>query len=127
MKNNGFTLVELMVVVAIVALLASIVLPGYQRFVREARRADAQSELERMRLAQERFRANSATYGSITDIPAQPSGYYTFTMPTATASSYTVRAAAISGTSQAKDKESGTDCSPLTIDQSGVKGPAACW
>lgn len=127
MRNKGFTLIEMMIVVAIVALLASFVLPNYQRFIREARRADAQSELERMRLAQERFRANNTTYGSITDIPAQPSDYYNFAISNAAASTYTIAANAKNGKSQAKDAEGGQACKNLTIDQSGAKTPTACW
>ncbi|GAA5317391.1 MAG: type IV pilin protein [Candidatus Pelagadaptatus aseana] len=68
-KHQGFSLIELMVVVAILGLLASIVMPAYQENVRTARRTDAMIILAQIMQAQERFFVNNITYTTaLTDL-----------------------------------------------------------
>ncbi|GAI02651.1 unnamed protein product, partial [marine sediment metagenome] len=52
--KKGFTLIELMIVVAVIAILAAIAYPSYTRYVYRARRADGQDLLMRIAAAQER-------------------------------------------------------------------------
>ena len=66
--NKGFTLIELMIVVAIIGVLASIAYPSYQDYVLRAKRADAKAGLLNLQLAQEKYRANCIQYA--TDIHA---------------------------------------------------------
>ena len=61
-KHAGFTLIEVMIVVAIVAILASIALPSYNEYVARAKRADAQGALSGLALAMERFFTQNNTY-----------------------------------------------------------------
>ena len=61
---GGFTLIELMIVVAVIAILAAVALPAYFDTVRKSRRADAITALSQITQAQERWRANSPTYSS---------------------------------------------------------------
>lgn len=61
-KTQGFTLIELMIVVAIVAILAAVALPSYQDSIRKSRRADAHAALQAAQLAQEKYRLNNTTY-----------------------------------------------------------------
>lgn len=133
----GFTLIELMVTVAIVGILASIAYPSYQDSVMKSRRADAEGALLGLANAMERhFTENNSYLGAadaVTGIPSIYSStspveggtpYYNLTVsPATTANSYTLSATPI-----------GTDtCGTLTLTQTGVKGVgtgatvAECW
>ena len=121
-KSWGFTLIELMIVVAIVAILASIALPSYRESVKRSDRATARAALLEAQQFMERFYA--ANDGYITTGGAQPglpvrlqavptdsTSRYNLTV-TATVNAYTVTAAPIS-----TDK-----CGSLTITHTGAKG-----
>ena len=56
-QGGGFTLIELMMVLAITGILASMALPSYQAHIRKARRMDAQAGLQRIQMEQTRWRA----------------------------------------------------------------------
>ena len=62
--RRGFTLIELMVVVLVIAVLASIALSGYQKQIRKSRRAEAKQALSDISLRQEKFRTNNTTYAA---------------------------------------------------------------
>lgn len=125
-RRRGFTLIELMITVAIVAIIAAVALPSYFGSVRKSRRADAISAINQVAQAQERYRANQASFGDrlivasgkITGVgvssdtgaatsAASPDGYYTITLstPSGSASSvaYGVAATAVSGKGQTSD------------------------
>ena len=126
-KAHGFTLTELMIVVVVVAILAAIAFPSYQSFVRKARRAEAISELLDLQLNQEKWRTHNPAYASaISDLGSPDQTYYTFSLVSAT-NTYTLTADPKVGTDQVNDKQSGTACDPLTIDQDRSKTPADCW
>ena len=67
-KYNGFTLIELMIVVAIIAIIAAIAYPSYSNYVYRARRADAQEMLMRVAAAQERYYTNMNNYATTTQL-----------------------------------------------------------
>jgi type IV pilus assembly protein PilE len=133
-RKTGFTLIELMIVVAVVGILAAIAYPSYMDSIRKSRRSDAINDLSAIALAQEKWRANKPTYGTLTDVwggvTTTSGGYYTLAVgvpnpPTGT--QFTVTATAVSGTSQASD----TGCTVFTINESGpltnTATLAACW
>ena len=133
-RSFGFTLIEVMIVAAIIAILAAIAYPSYQDSVRKSRRADAISVLISLQLQQEKWRANHTTYTSdLTNLGGSPaSDYYTFAIDVpatapANATSYRISATAKSGKGQENDKQNGVSCTPLTINQNSTKSPAACW
>jgi type IV pilus assembly protein PilE len=88
----GFTIIELMIVVAIVAILVAIAIPSFQEYMRRARRAEAISGLQQMQLAQEKWRTNNPTYGTGANIGLPESPYYTFSVSGNTATNYTLTA-----------------------------------
>jgi type IV pilus assembly protein PilE len=61
-RQNGFTLIELMIVVAIIGIIAAIALPSYTQYVEKARAADAKSALLSLASAMERFYTENMTY-----------------------------------------------------------------
>jgi type IV pilus assembly protein PilE len=143
-KPRGFTLIELMITVAIVSILAMVAVPAYFDQMRKSRRADAITALNQVVQAQERWRANNSSYTNIlgtnglninTAASAAttytvPSGYYTVQVSAASAASYTVQATAAGG--QLKD----TKCASFTIAAAGgqftysatpAANSARCW
>lgn len=61
-RNNGFTLIELMIVVAIIGIIAAIAYPSYTQYVERARRSDAQGALMGLAAAMERHRTVNGSY-----------------------------------------------------------------
>ncbi|MGI0152651.1 MULTISPECIES: type IV pilin protein [Pseudidiomarina] len=118
----GITLIELMIVVAILGILGSIAYPNYVDYVRASRRADAITELLKLQLAQEEYRLRNSSYASIADLGANPSSeFYSFSASNIGAETYTLTATATGA--QALD----TDCAAMSIDQNDAKTPADCW
>ena len=136
-REAGFTLIELMIVVLVVAILASIAVPMYSQHIRKAHRADAMQRIQQIALAQERFRAENPGYTDVwTDLGGNPDtvlpqgigAWYNWAVTrdnTVVPAVYTVTVTAQGD--QTKDKASGTACTTLTLDSAGAKTPAACW
>jgi type IV pilus assembly protein PilE len=137
---KGFTIVELMIVVVIVAILGSIAIPGYREYVRRADRAEAKTALlqnaqflERNRTMSNRYDLDGAGAAivdaslPVTQSPANAAAKYTITInPMAT--SYTLSAVPVPG-----GPMDGDGCGTLTLDQAGTKnvtgahGAQRCW
>ena len=133
-KSSGFTLVELMIVVAVVAILAMIALPSYTAQVRKSRRSDAISTMNTVILGQERWRTNCPNYAVFSDstcgttafMAAPTSAYYTFSLSTPASPTGYILTATAQG-AQAKDSQFGTSCATLTITNGTNQSPAACF
>ena len=114
MRQKGFTLIELMIVVGVIAILAAIAVPNFLEQSRKGRRAEALRAIGDYQLAIERYRAENPDYNCPTDKCAVPlSDYYTIGFSgVPTASTYTITATRKSGSAQANDR-----CGTLTATQ----------
>ncbi|RJG51274.1 type IV pilin protein [Motilimonas pumila] len=127
-RSHGFSLIEILVVIAIIGILASIAYPSYQSHVQKTRRTDAQSILMQGALEQESHRITNTTYSAaIADIGIANNDDYEFSITGNTATAYTIKATAKTGSTQQTDKAGATNCKEMTINQSDVKTPSACW
>lgn len=134
----GFTLIELMIVVTVISLLALIGYPMFVDQVRKSRRAEAIAALNRIAQAQERWRANNATYSNslapgALNVPNPGSGYYTLSIATdvATAGRRYVATATAAG-AQAADTRCTSlvmtmDAGNLSYASTGSAPAAQCW
>jgi type IV pilus assembly protein PilE len=96
-RPSGFTLVELMVTVAIVAVLSAIALPAYQQYVIRARLTDAFSALASAQTSAEQFWSNNHTYvglNAANGFPAATSNF-TYTLSNQSASTFTITATGV--------------------------------
>jgi type IV pilus assembly protein PilE len=132
-KSRGFTLIELMIVVAVIGVLAAIALPSYQQHVVKTRRATAAACLIEMSQFMERAYSDELTY-----VGADPIGqlacedeagsFYAFSLVASDATTFSLLADS-TGSQETRD----TDCGDLGIDQKGTKsatgsaGVALCW
>ncbi len=128
MKNTqapGFTLIELMIVVAIVSILAMIAVPSYQNSMSQARRSDGQATLMDVMAREERYFTENNTYTTnLAQLPAattSPEGYYTISAAACgTGINNCVILTATAGAAQTADGN-------LTLDSRGQKLPANRW
>lgn len=147
---RGLTLIELMIAVAIVAILAAVAYPSYVDSVRKSRRADAMGSLMQIQTEQEKLRANCAQYaGVLTGTRACGSdtsttiiglssattlgGYYTLSLSSVSATGYTATATATG--SQTNDTTcrtfsitvNGLNVSTAATNSSGTSTGSTCW
>ena len=131
MSNKGFTLIELMIVVAIIGIIGAIAYPSYDSYMKKSRRADAKIALTGMADQQERFYLQNNTYttnianvgGTGTD-----ENFYVLSIDGADVNGFTLRATAVAGGPQALDNTTNHgDCTVMTLASTGAKTPVACW
>jgi type IV pilus assembly protein PilE len=132
-KQHGFTLVELMVTVAIIGVISAIAFPSYNSYMKKSRRADAKVGLSKVADKQERYYLQQNTYATSTALLglANPvvsdEGYYNITVNAgAGTAGFTLSAAAV-GVQTGDTTTSAGDCTTMTLSSTGAKTPEACW
>ena len=133
LKQQGFTLIELMIVVAIIGILSSIAFPSYQSYIRNTRAADAKGDLAELQSFMERKYSDDSSYcgnpaPGCTDAPqlpfnqSPPSGtaYYNIPNPTVTNNSFTLTATPTSTGGQNQQT-----CGSLSINNQNEKKHAS--
>jgi len=142
MKQNGFSLVELLIVIAIVGLLAAVAFPSMRDHMFSAKRSDAYASILEVQLEQQKLRSTCRFYGGaigaanvcgaavadtvVAGLTDSKEGFYELALSDASGNSYTITATAIG--SQAND----SDCPTITLavnnaNPDGLKTPAQCW
>jgi type IV pilus assembly protein PilE len=142
LKQQGFTLIELMIVVSIIAILAAVAYPAYGKYTLRAKRSAAASYMMTVSNKQEAAMNNARAYFAIGTgadsewtavgmaVPTEIKSYYTFTVAVnnaATPPTYTITAA------PQGSQQSDTECGSLTLNQAGTRGEggtgtvADCW
>ena len=142
-RRAGFTLIELMIVVAIVAVLVAIAWPSFTNAVNKSRRSDAMSALAQIMQAQERWRANNPSYqDTLANLPGASNGvsmaghYDLSLLNGVTGSTYTAQASVHNGSPQSADSlcqtmqvtMNGGNITYTSVDSGGtVTTPGPCW
>jgi len=124
-RQNGFTLIELMITVVVIAILSAIAMPAYQEYVRRSNRAAAESQMMDIASRQQQILLANRNYAADTDttwtntgykLPSEVDSKYTYKIAVGTASppTFTITFTPKTGTVQASD-------GPLVLTSEGVK------
>ena len=119
-KKRGMTLVELAIVLAIVAILASVVLPSWNSQVQKARRADARNTLIFVQVEQEKYRADNGRYApsmsalGLSTYNSTSRDYYNVSIVSSSTTAFVASAAPNTNRGQDNDL-----CGTFAVDQSG--------
>ena len=122
-KHSGFTLIELMIVVAIIGIISAIAYPSYIDYVKRSQRSAVQQYMLKISNTQEQYRLDARSYGTLTELgtsaSADVTANYTITIAK-TASTFTITAEPKTGSTMAGE-------STLTLNHLGTRTPADEW
>ncbi|NUU37233.1 type IV pilin protein [Pseudomonas sp. C2B4] len=114
-SNRGFTLIEIMIVIAIIGIVLTIAMPSFTEYLNKGRRTEVAGLLSEQAQVLERFYSQKNIYTGATGLSAG-NDYYTLT-PTLTDQTFVLTAVRKAGTSMGTDK-----CGDFTITNTGVRG-----
>lgn len=128
-KSKGFTLIELMITVALIAILAAVAFPSYKEYIRKGRRVDGKAALLDAAQTMERWYTENMTFVGATVTPATSlGGDYTLSLVSSSATAYQLQA------TPSSTRQTGDSCGSYLLDNTGVKGvtggsmaAADCW
>lgn len=143
MKQHGFTLIEVMITVAIVGILAAIAYPSYQSYVLRTGRTDGHAKLTEIMQAQERRFATAQSYTTnlgagglgygVAQDAAVPSDEQRYNITAQACAGATIAQCVILTATRAGAQASDNQCGNLTLDSRGIKGETGtlttddCW
>ncbi len=133
-KSLGFTLLELLIALAIVGILSAIAYPNYRQYLLRAHRAEGLTALKQAAIRQERYYSNNSTYTTSMALlgfssSATQNGYYNIAIAACDAgpdAGNIGRCFKLTATAQGVQSDD-TDCMTLTMDSRGDQTPADCW
>lgn len=135
-KSLGFTLIELMIVLAIIAILSAFAMSSYAQYVARAERKEVQTEMLEIAARLEQYYSLNNSY-ALTGVITQPgvplsskNGKYdieVFNRSTAGEAAFGIEAKAKVGSTAERDKVAGVLCTPLTLNSATTKTPIQCW
>ena len=121
-RGRGFTLIEVMIVVAIVAILAAIALPSYSEYVRRGHRADARAGLLQAQLWLERAATATGVYPTTLPASLTWSGDSTKRYTIGFAAGNTNAAFTLTATPNNPGPQAGDKCGTYTLSNAGIRG-----
>jgi type IV pilus assembly protein PilE len=128
--QKGFTLIELMIVVAIIGIIASIAIPSYTDYVKKGKAAEATSNLADLRVKMEQCFQDNRDYtnAACNAFCATPAGskYFTYSCTVRTATTYQIAAAPATGQGMAGFEYTVNEANTKTSKYDGTTG-ASCW
>ena len=126
-RQRGFTLIEVMIALVMVAILAAVALPTYRDQLRKSARADAQAFLSDMASRQQQYLVEKRTYAGSPPslgmaVPASVDRAFAIAVTAGDGPPPTFLITATASGDQAKDT-----CAVMTVDQAGNRTPASYW
>lgn len=126
-QQTGLTLIELMIVVAVIGILAAIAIPNYSAYIKRGKAAEATSNLATLRVQMEQFFQDNRTYENGPCAPISGAQYFTYSCSvTPTKTAYTLKATGIAAQGMANFEFTLNQSNTKTSKFDGTAG-ATCW
>ncbi|HEX7813063.1 MAG TPA: prepilin-type N-terminal cleavage/methylation domain-containing protein [Burkholderiales bacterium] len=111
-KQKGFTLIEIMIAIAIIGIISAVALPSYTQYILRGKLTEAHTNLLALRTQAEQYFQDNRTFAGF-PCAAADSKYFTYSCPVMTSDAYTIRAVGVAA--------QGTGDFTYTIDQANVR------
>lgn len=117
-RHSGFTLLDMVIALAIAGILAALAIPSYQYFINKSRLQNIQLELLALQSEQEKYRLSHNTYATLTALSVPASAHYRISFENVGPQSYKL---------VASNKQADAACAQVSIDHTFARHPLECW